>query len=889
MKKRLIAIWLCVVLLCGAGWVSATDEDTLYYDGMLLEDMGVLPLGFCDDPSAKLTRGELAELALGLIGYDDAYALNNSAIYYPDVPADHPQSAFIKTATELKFMQGDDTGLFYPDRDVTYTEFIKVMLCVVGYDKLLGADAQYPDDYIALASNYRLLRDITQPLNEAISHLDAAKIVSRLCELEIVELASVGEGQSEYVMRKDQTLLTQYHNVIEGTGQITANSYTGLYSVSDRVKEGYISVDNTLYVIDSTLQYMYDYLGYTVTFYYRELSNGEEQIVSFLHPEQDSITIDSKNIIEFSNNKLKYDRDGKTSTVSLTPGAAVIYNNAAVNSYTASMFMPSTGQVTFIDTGHGNGYDMAVIKSYENYVVQSYSSTDEQLFTKFAPTTTLDFSNNDWSYIVKNSAGVPVDISTVKEWDVISVAEGEQALEVIISTQTATGTVDGVEQGEAKKVTINSVTYTVSEDYENNKQTDLKAGSSGVFYFNVFGELVSANFEQGDSWQYAYLINASESFGSMSLKLLDLKGETKVYTVIDTLYVDGYRMETADVIPYLKEQSGTGTDGQEPIISQLVKIRLNAEGDLTGIDTANISEREDPYTSLRRDMYDQAKGWTIGIQRMVDWNDLSADPENIHITGNGVRFELSTPVIFAPYDTKKQLDETEYTIGNCSSFVESYDHVDVYDIDKEAGDLPGVVVIRQESAVENFENSPVCYVSRVTDVVNSDGETVKKVYAIDMTGTEIQLVGEDAQVFQETQKHDIIRYITNTAGQVAFVRQSFRPTADMTGGMIESTGTDMGNMRSANLLMSGILTDKFGDYIQFSTKIPDEGQEAEPGLLTYQVTSGTKVVLADIANDKTTLIGPSELEAYMHSNNPDARVFLYARYATLGMMVIYLF
>lgn len=104
------------------------------------------------NPNASITRAETATIICRIMGAEDDARANRRQVY-DDVPASYWASGYIATATELGVFNGDGTGNFRPNDNVTYEQIIKMLVCACGYEAEAQRNGGWPNGYIAVAED----------------------------------------------------------------------------------------------------------------------------------------------------------------------------------------------------------------------------------------------------------------------------------------------------------------------------------------------------------------------------------------------------------------------------------------------------------------------------------------------------------------------------------------------------------------------------------------------------------------------------------------------------------------------------------------------------------------------------------------------------------------
>ena len=126
--------------------------------------------------SDTITRAELVKMLItcGECDWLDMSEPTECQDVFADVTDDHWAKKYIEKAYDNIFIEGYDDGLFYPEKDVTYAEAIKLVMILCGIDKYTE---EYPYGYIAKAIETNVLRDMKCDYDEPITCRDAAEMI----------------------------------------------------------------------------------------------------------------------------------------------------------------------------------------------------------------------------------------------------------------------------------------------------------------------------------------------------------------------------------------------------------------------------------------------------------------------------------------------------------------------------------------------------------------------------------------------------------------------------------------------------------------------------------------------------------------------------------------
>jgi hypothetical protein len=189
-----------------------------------------------DDGGFKLddtiTRAEFAAVVCRMIGLGNAAEADADDVF-TDVPAGHWAAGYITMAYQAGIVEGNGDGTFKPDKDVTYEQVIKMIVCSLGYYPKAMSLGGYPTGYIMVSNQ----EGITINTNEA-SRGTVAQFVYRALTTPIMEQTVWGQNP-EFKRMDNLSLLYAKHATIKAVAKITGFSDDG------KAKVEYLSIDKT--------------------------------------------------------------------------------------------------------------------------------------------------------------------------------------------------------------------------------------------------------------------------------------------------------------------------------------------------------------------------------------------------------------------------------------------------------------------------------------------------------------------------------------------------------------------------------------------------------------------------------------------------------------------
>lgn len=252
MKRRILSIILAVALMAAlvvpASAAQSISAFTDITDAETAESVEVLRLlGVINgksatkfDPYAKLTRAEFCKMAIIMLGREEAEPSYRTRTIFSDVTATHWARGYINLAAsgEKAIISGKGNGKFDPNSDITWAEALTILVRVLGYTDA-DTDMQWPDGYIALASNIELTKGVAVKASSAISRAEAARLFRRLLDCATkagTEFAGSFGSVSDKVI-----ILDNNARAADGTDGAVATS-SGVFKTNHPVEASFIGL-----------------------------------------------------------------------------------------------------------------------------------------------------------------------------------------------------------------------------------------------------------------------------------------------------------------------------------------------------------------------------------------------------------------------------------------------------------------------------------------------------------------------------------------------------------------------------------------------------------------------------------------------------------------------
>lgn len=198
-----------------------TDCDNVHINTLLR--LGFIS-GYEDNsfrPDKTLTRAEGVKLAVDSIRKKDYIeALMDSGYYesvFSDVDKNHWASVYITyAASSLKLINGFQDGLFRPEDTLTKTQFAKMIVCALGFEKEAIAEGGYPKGFKKMAEKLGL---IVYDEDEPISREAAAQMIYNALFSEVNKIDGyTAAGDAIVQVTAKESMMEYVHDlrVVEG-------------------------------------------------------------------------------------------------------------------------------------------------------------------------------------------------------------------------------------------------------------------------------------------------------------------------------------------------------------------------------------------------------------------------------------------------------------------------------------------------------------------------------------------------------------------------------------------------------------------------------------------------------------------------------------------------
>ncbi len=234
MKKVLglfLAAAMCFFSVSAFAYTDYADVEEEYVEITdVLSSLKVME-GFEDGsfrPDDTLTRSEAAAIIVRLLGDGEKDEIFEETVF-SDVDESHWAAGYIAVAKEKGIINGMGDGTFDPEGFVTYHQFVKMLVCALGYEPVADAnDGWSAGGYLYAAHLTGLIKSanvnnwvLEKGVDAPVTRIIAAEMVYNALEIELLDESDYYTGINGTCWPHyddDETILTEYlgYSMIKG-------------------------------------------------------------------------------------------------------------------------------------------------------------------------------------------------------------------------------------------------------------------------------------------------------------------------------------------------------------------------------------------------------------------------------------------------------------------------------------------------------------------------------------------------------------------------------------------------------------------------------------------------------------------------------------------------
>lgn len=916
MKKRILSLLVMLSILSSVFIMpQAAVNNTVSKEyiseaaGLLLELGIIFEVPDSEKGERELSRADFITYAAKAIGIEENTDVKDR--YFTDIPMDHWAAGYINSMVELNIISLPYDKLFRPNDKITQNEALKILLCMCGYGDYALVVGGYPNGFTEVASKleFTLLgSNKALTLNEAIVMIYDALCVPMFDK-------SAGGGSQLIYSESDDTLLSRYFDIYMAEGLVTQSTGISLYGDTVKGKTSaetarIVKIADEEYVTDISF---YDYLGRNTFVFYKQESELDTPEIIYRAPykKSDEVKeINADDLVGYENGILSYyDKNSRIEKEEISQKAIIIKNGQYENSNNNAAFDMAKGNIRLIDTEYDGEIDFVIISEYSNIVVSIVDKTNFIVYDDVIPSRTVNLDENKKTVFIESATGAKRSFFDIAAGQVLTVYSSDEYTRVIINADGISSHVYGVKQDdegyfiELGKSESDRKWYKVDEDYYreyfsdavNTGKIQVSAGADVTYYLDAFGNIAYITGLTPDGWIFAYLVDTvlDSDYDVTRVKAYTQNKEFKFYELSDRVTVDGSLCRDYATLQSKLSKTAHGKtlkkDAADNVIEddingQLIRLKINQNGLVIGIDTEYFNTESESRLSLHR---------TDERQNLRYWYYLKS-------FANGKFLFDSNTVHFSVPDHQdlKNASEKDFYILSGSYAAGAYD-VEGFKLDEYAGNESAIVIYSGDS--ESKKQGPYL-VDSVYEAVGDDGDIVLQARLCSaLSGDMITINAETDEAFTFTDgdlkdriaKGDLIFIYVENRGDVGSIQMlcDYSRRNDETYNMNTGWKTTSGPLQSETYhLLYSYIKSRDNDVVRLKYSSKPTVEDYKPGNVlradyTTRIDNGSVLIFdgRNIEEGTTADLISAEASGVENAN----AYWLIVQYARVKAAVIY--
>ncbi|MBO7209215.1 MAG: S-layer homology domain-containing protein [Clostridia bacterium] len=773
-------------------------------------------------PEREVTRAEFTTMLVRALGKSGLGSKDPAGLPFADLDGAAWAISDIRTAYDLKIINGMSETEFAPNAQVTVEQALKMIVCALGYYPMalqsVGGDvnAIWPSGYTNVASDLGIDMGVITGYNKPAKRSDIATFVFNSLEVDLME-TKTHNGMERTEILKGTNLLNDKLRISYGYGELIADNKSSVDASGAVAREGEVTIyendfgSNETFLVGSVKTE--GLVGRSVKYYYKVDKYGEKTLVYLFDTTKSSsiVKIDPESLntvtgtwgtgVEISYWKNETDR--KATVIDIAEDPVISINGRVIDNSSktpSEVFNIDSGSIELVSSANNGVFNKINIVSYVTYVVGSVSTSQKMVIdmykTSVQGNTVILDADDDYTTLTMTRAsnGSTVSLSSLSKYNVISVkqsigANGRSVIDVIVSNESVTGNITALDldfdligvDGKEYKLSKYAKTYVAT-------QIDTLAINDSVkFYLDKDGNIAAFEKVASLNTTYAFICGVAAENETLAFRLIEQNGAKTSVTAASKIKIDGQPYQDFDAAEtYLKGITDNidenGING-----SQLVKITKNNQGNITAVDTIAVGANDD-LTLVKSNSSYEYKSST-----------------NQFINGSNKFMVDSSTIIFAVPSTRTDYDA--YSKKTLSSFKDgqSYSNIEAYDFTSgSVGKVKCIVVYGTSGGSALSADSPIIITTDKHLTTNSEGETVYNVFGYMFGQSVSNDTTEDDAFTKNTTKFDDA--IAGDIYRVAYTGDDFNNYSEK---LLSVSGSSM----PSAFYREGVAGDLDSDYV----------------------------------------------------------------------------
>lgn len=184
--KKIIALTLISIMLV-SNVAFAADTATIQDD---LTKYNIIT----DYEIGTINRAEAAKIITTMLGFGE---FERTDTPFTDVPKEYWASGYINTAYQMGIINGHGNGTFTPEQKLTNEQFVKMLVCALGYEP--AVNGVYPTGYFKKATDLGITEGLDLVGTDVAKRSDAAVMIYNALDIPIMQMNGFGTF-TEYII-----------------------------------------------------------------------------------------------------------------------------------------------------------------------------------------------------------------------------------------------------------------------------------------------------------------------------------------------------------------------------------------------------------------------------------------------------------------------------------------------------------------------------------------------------------------------------------------------------------------------------------------------------------------------------------------------------------------
>lgn len=204
--KKIIALTL-VFIMSASSFVFADAMETIQKDLTKYNIITNYEIG-------TVNRAEASKIILTMLGFKE---FERTDTHFTDVPKEYWASGYIELAWQLGIINGHGDGTFKPEQKLTNEQFVKMLVCALGYEP--AVTGVYPTGYFMKATQLGITKNLDLTGTDVAKRADVAVMVYNALDIPIMKQSGFG-SVVEFIIADGkngveyETLRTQLNEIL---------------------------------------------------------------------------------------------------------------------------------------------------------------------------------------------------------------------------------------------------------------------------------------------------------------------------------------------------------------------------------------------------------------------------------------------------------------------------------------------------------------------------------------------------------------------------------------------------------------------------------------------------------------------------------------------------